>query len=387
MHILMMIHRLADASPYSFFVHEQARALAALGHTVDVIATVPVPPMMRKMQPYWAEVVKKTPPAQDVDGVHVEYPRCLTLGDAGEKILGGRNYYWAILPVARRIHREHPVDLIHAHMIDRDGHAGMLTARALGLPFVLTAHGTDVLRYFQPGKMPGKRNLRIVRQADAFMAVSTMLLRRIQPYRTEGITEVVQNGLDLSLLPALPRERGRILSVGTLCERKYMDVTIQAFADLAQEFPEASLRIVGIGGLEGALRAQIDRLGLADRIQLLGGLPHDRVMEEMARADAFVLPSRGEGFGVVYIEAMAAGCVTIGSRDEGIADVIRDGENGFLVGAGSVEETRNRLHDVLAHPDKWEKMRELARTSAQGMTWERNARQTVRVYERVLSRK
>ena len=53
MHILMMIHRLADASPYSFFVHEQARALVALGHTVDVIATVPVPPMMRRMQPFW----------------------------------------------------------------------------------------------------------------------------------------------------------------------------------------------------------------------------------------------------------------------------------------------------------------------------------------------
>ena len=138
MHILMMIHRLADASPYSFFVHEQARALVALGHTVDVIATVPVPPMMRKMQPFWADIVRKTPQAQEVDGVHVEYPRCLTLGDAGERLFGGRNYFRAILPVARRIHRRNPVDLIHAHMIDRDGHAGMLTADALGLPFVLT---------------------------------------------------------------------------------------------------------------------------------------------------------------------------------------------------------------------------------------------------------
>lgn len=385
MHILMMIHRLADASPYSFFVHEQARALVALGHTVDVIATVPVPPLMQKMRPFWAEIVRGTPKAQEVDGVHVEYPRCLTLGDAGEKLLGGWNYYRAILPVARRIHRMNPVDLIHAHMIDRDGHAGMLTADALHLPYVLTAHGTDVLRYFRPGEKPMNRNIRIVRRADALMAVSTMLLRRIQPYRPEGITEVVPNGLDLSLIPDIPKERGRLLSVGTLSKRKCMDVTIDAFAGLAAQFPNATLRIVGVGALEEALRAQIHRLGLADRVFLLGGLPHEALMEEMARADAFVLPSWGEGFGVVYIEAMAAGCVTIGSRDEGIEDVIRDGVNGFLVRAGSVEETRHRLYDVLAAPDRWEKMREQARACAREMTWERNARQTAHIYERVLS--
>ena len=385
MHILMMIHRLADASPYSFFVHEQARALVALGHTVEVIATVPVPPMMRRMQPHWADIVRKTPQAQEVDGVHVEYPRCLTLGDAGERLFGGRNYFRAILPVARRIHRRNPVDLIHAHMIDRDGHAGRLTADALGLPFVLTAHGTDVLRYFRPGERPLRRNVRTVQRADALMAVSEMLLERLRPYRPEGITEVVRNGLNLSELPDLPREKGRILSVGTLTPRKCMDVTIEAFAGLAGQFPEATLRIVGIGAQEEALRAQIGRLGLGDRVFLLGGLPHKDVMEEMVRADAFVLPSWGEGFGVVYIEAMAAGCVTIGSRDEGIADVIRDGENGFLVTAGSVEETRNRLLSVLQAPQRWEKMRSQAKTQAREMTWERNARETARIYEQVLA--
>jgi glycosyltransferase involved in cell wall biosynthesis len=87
----------------------------------------------------------------------------------------------------------------------------------------------------------------------------------------------------------------------------------------------------------------------------------------------------------VYIEAMAAGCVTIGSRDEGIADVIRDGENGFLVTAGSVEETRNRLLSVLQAPEKWEKMRNQAKIRAREMTWERNARETARIYEQVLA--
>ena len=387
MHILMMIHRLADASPYCFFVHEQARALAALGHTVDVISPVPIPPMMRRTRPLWAEVVDRTPREQTLDNVHITYPRCPALGDAGERILGGRSYLVGVLPAARRIHRASPVDLVHAHMIDRDGHAGLLTARALHVPFAVTAHGTDVLRYFKPGVMPLRRNVEIVKSADALMAVSEMLMNRLRAYRPAGkITEVVPNGLDLSLVPDVPREPGRILSVGTLCKRKCMDTSIEAFAEIAKDYPDATLRIIGIGDEEAALRAQADRLGLRDRVLFLGGMEHAAVMEEMARADIFVLPSWGEGFGIVYIEAMAAGCVTIGSRDEGIAGTIRDGENGFLVPAGDAAATGRAIRAALAAPNAMESIRRRGVETARAMTWERNARRMEQIYARMLEK-
>lgn len=387
MHILMMIHRLADASPYCFFVHEQARALAALGHTVDVISPVPIPPLMHRTRPLWAQVVDRTPQEQTLDGVHITYPRCPALGDAGERILGGRSYLVGALPAARRIHRANPVDLVHAHMIDRDGHAGMLTARALKVPFAVTAHGTDVLRYFKPGMTPLRRNADIVRSADALMAVSNMLMDRLRPYRpADKITEIVPNGLDLSLIPEVSREPGRILSVGTLCRRKCMDTTIEAFAGLADSFKEATLRIIGIGDEEAALRAQAERLGVGNRVLFLGGMDHAAVMEEMARADVFVLPSWGEGFGIVYIEAMAAGCVTIGSIDEGIADTIRDGENGFLVQAGDAAATEKAIRAALAAPDDMANLRKAAVLTAQAMTWERNAQTTEQIYARMLGR-
>ena len=97
--ILMMIHRQADNSPYCFYVHEQAKALTARGHEVVVISAVGVTPMMKRLRPGQAEVAARTPKEAVVDGVRVFYPRYLTLGNAGERLLGGRLLAASALPV------------------------------------------------------------------------------------------------------------------------------------------------------------------------------------------------------------------------------------------------------------------------------------------------
>ena len=200
--ILMMIHRQADNSPYCFYVHEQAKALQARGHEVVVISVVGVLPMMKKLRPALAEVDARTPEEAVVDGVKVYYPRCLTLGNAGEKYVGGRLLAQAALPIAKRLHREKPFDIVHAHMLPRDGHSGLLVARALGVPAALTVHGTDIFNYFIPGKEPWKRNIQIAQSVDALMAVSSLLMSRVAPYRgKEKLSRVVPNGVDLSLVP------------------------------------------------------------------------------------------------------------------------------------------------------------------------------------------
>lgn len=110
--------------------------------------------------------------------------------------------YRAALPIARKLHDEKPFDVIHAHMLPREGHAGRLLGRALGVPVALTVHGTDVFHYFIPGQTPWKRNIETAQNVDALMAVSSLLLSRVAPYRgEEKISRVVQNGVDLSLVP------------------------------------------------------------------------------------------------------------------------------------------------------------------------------------------
>ena len=385
--ILMMIHRQADNSPYCFYVHEQAKALRARGHDVTVISCVGVTPMMERLRPAQAAVVRSTPEQAVVDGIPVFYPRALTLGNAGERLLGGRLIAQAALPSARRQHREQPFDVVHAHMLPRDGHAGLLVARALGVPLALTVHGTDVLHYFEPGKTPWARNRRIAREADALMAVSSMLLARVAPWRGEGrITRVVPNGVDLSLAPdeahSVPRA---VISVGTLKARKCMDRTLEAFAQLAGDFPDATLTIVGMGEMEGALRARIAQLGLERRVTLTGGLPHEEVVARMAQSDLFVLPSWGEGYGIVYIEAMAAGCIAVGAKDEGIEDTIRDGENGFLVPAGDTQAVCRVMRSVFEHREAYADLRERGRQAARALTWARNAQTVESIYQEAIS--
>ena len=386
MRVLMMIHRQADNSPYCFYVHEQAKALRAQGHDVTVISCVGVMPMMQKLRPALAETNRRTPQKDVIDGIPVYFPRCLTLGNAGEKAIGGWLLYRAALPIAKALHREKPFDIVHAHMLPRDGHAGLLLARALGVPVALTVHGTDIFHYFIPGKEPWKRNIRIAQDVDALMAVSSLLMSRVAPYRGEGsLSRVVQNGVDLSLVPNGEKRKPRsVISVGTLKARKCMDRTLEAFARLADEYPDATLTIVGIGEMVEQLRARIGQLGLQSRVTLTGGLPHEEVLRRMAQSDLFVLPSWGEGYGIVYIEAMAAGCIAVGAKDEGIADTITDGENGFLVPAGDIDETERVMRQVFAHPEAYEALRQKGMQSAHELTWARNAEKTAEVYREAI---
>ena len=382
LNILMMIHRQADNSPYCFYVHEQAKALKARGHNVTVISAVGVTPMMESLRPGQAAVAKRTPEYACVDGIDVYYPRYLTLGNTGEKILGGRLLYLSALPVAKRLHKERPFDILHVHMLPRDGHAGWLTARALGIPCALTVHGTDVFHYFFPGKAPWKRNRQIANGVDALMAVSSLLMSRVRPYRDEQkISRVVPNGVDLSLVPEKTDNTPRaVISVGTLKARKCMDRTLEAFAHLAGDFPDATLTIVGIGEMEEQLRQRIAQLGLGGRVRMTGGLPHEQVIGLMAGSDLFVLPSWGEGYGIVYIEAMAAGCIAVGAEKEGIEDTITHGENGFLVPAGDVDAVERVMRDVFEKGERYAVLRERGRVDARALTWERNAKTVEGIY-------
>ena len=384
--ILMMIHRQADNSPYCFYVHEQAKALAARGHEVVVISAVGVMPMMKRLRPKQAEVAARTPEKDVVEGIEVHYPRYLTLGNTGEKLLGGRLLAAAALPVARRLHREKPFDIVHAHMLPRDGHAGLLVARALHVPLALTVHGTDIVHYFIPGKEPWPRNVMIAKEADALMAVSSLLMSRVAPYRGEGrISRIVPNGVDISLVPDVTDNRPRaVISVGTLKARKCMDRTLEAFARLAGEYPDAALTIVGIGEMEQQLRRRIAELKLGERVTLTGGLPHEEVIRRMAGSDLFVLPSWGEGYGIVYIEAMAAGCIAVGAKGEGIEDTIRDGENGFLVPAGDIDETERVMRDVFERGSGYDALRERGRRDARQLTWARNAQTVEGIYREAI---
>ena len=127
------------------------------------------------------------------------------------------------------------------------------------------------------------------------------------------------------------------LYVGSMLTRKHVDAIIRAYAEVYKEDKKANLRIVGGGQEEENLKKLVVELGLADSITFVGKIPRSDVMEEMHNAQVFTMISHGETFGMVYIEAMLQGCITIASYGEGFDGIIQDGVNGFLCKAGDAE--------------------------------------------------
>ena len=140
----------------------------------------------------------------------------------------------------------------------------------------------------------------------------------------------------------------RFLYVGELIHRKNVDVIIRALA----EFKNRSwlLDVVGPGYELDSLKKLAINLDVADRVRFYGRIPRDEVFKVMHDAQVFTMVSSREAFGLVYLEAMANSCLTVGSTGEGIDGVIKDGENGFLCEAGSVDALRRVYQRIFDMP-------------------------------------
>lgn len=132
--------------------------------------------------------------------------------------------------------------------------------------------------------------------------------------------------------------------VGTLINRKYPEAIIHALNNYDNR--NYTINYVGEGELDGYLKQLAEKYDMSDHINFLGRLPREQVMEILKDTDCFVMISKFETFGLVYLEAMANGCITIASRDEGIDGIIKDGVNGFLCEAGNWLELRKIINHI-----------------------------------------
>ncbi len=125
--------------------------------------------------------------------------------------------------------------------------------------------------------------------------------------------------------------------VGEMIERKYPEKVLDA---LCKAYPDGQFQLtyVGEGHQLTVIREKMELDNLERQVIIKGRIPRDQIVSEYDNADCMVMISRGEAYGLVYLEAMARGCITIASRNEGFDGVIVDGENGFLCKAGDADE-------------------------------------------------
>jgi phosphatidylinositol alpha-1,6-mannosyltransferase len=111
---------------------------------------------------------------------------------------------------------------------------------------------------------------------------------------------------------------------------KGVDVTIRALPKILSQFPDVKYLVVGRGDDQPRLAQLAEDLGVAERVVFAGFVPDDLLVAHYRLADAYVMPSR-EGFGIVYLEAMACGVPTVSGNDDGSADPLQDGRVGWRV--------------------------------------------------------
>jgi teichuronic acid biosynthesis glycosyltransferase TuaC len=282
----------------------------------------------------------------------------------------GAFLFASILPEVRRLHASHPVHVIHAHGALPCGHAATLIGREMGIPFVVTVHGLDAYSTKQVSGLPGRwceRVSRMVyRSAQTVICVSEKVREQVLAGAKARVeTEVVYNGVDAELFSP-SRESAdyqTILSVGTLIPSKGYDVLLRAFAQVDSEFPAAALKIIGEGAERQHLAQLSSELNIADKVTFVGRQTRRQIADAMKQCALFALPSRYEGLGCVYLEAMATGKPAIGCSDQGIDEIIHNGFNGLLVAPDDLTGLANALRQLLQNPQLRASLGQSARRS------------------------
>ncbi len=243
-------------------------------------------------------------------------------------------------------------DLVHAHSCLNAGVLAALIKLRYGIPFIVTEHSTG----FAQGRLRWwERDLvrRVIRRARARIAVSPHLAGLLEHQYPGMSWDYVPNILgDAFLAPSGPSPRpagaGRpfaFLCAARLSPVKNHALLIEAFADAFAGDPGIWLQLAGDGPVEIPLRRLCAERGIRAQVEFLGALTSDRLRATMERADAFVLASDAESFGVVVIEAQAAGLPVVSTASGG-PDHLIDRSSGLLVPTGDRRALRDALIEM-----------------------------------------
>ena len=268
---------------------------------------------------------------------------------------------FAFLRLSAYLARHRPT-IMHTHLVHADVY-GQLAGAAARVPIrVSTKHGFNEFRE-NPGFALGDRA--IASFAHAHIAISRGLARYLEDVEgfDGGSFEIVHYGIepDGATRPyagAVPR----LLCVGRLIPIKGHIVLLRAVAQAARELRELTLDIAGRGPLEPALRALAKELGLDGRVRFLGHVSQvERAIEDSA---VVVVPSMGEGFGMVALEAMERARPVIAAEIGGLGELVDDGVTGLLVPPGESEPLARAIVELGNDLERAARMGEAGRRRA-----------------------
>jgi glycosyltransferase involved in cell wall biosynthesis len=282
-----------------------------------------------------------------------------------------------------RVVREGAFDLVHAHL----GLSELLAAVVpRSVPVVASRRGPNLgferNRAFKLLEGIGHRRAEILICNARYWAE-----RAEREDRWTPATRVIHNAIDLA---EFPRTRmpvagaPHVAVIANFHPYKRIDVFLRAFRLLGERLPEARATVAGDGVERARLERLLTELGLGERVSLLGQVPDPRPI--VAAAHVVALTSEFEGFPNALLEAMAQGRPVVATRVGGVAELVRDGRDGFLT-ASDPAEIAAYLHTLLTDARLRGRMSRSARERASEFTWDRAVRETEAIYREVLARR
>lgn len=326
------------------FEFDQAKAIAELGNQV-IFASVDMRSIRRKRK-WGIETLEK-------DGVNI-YGINLPLGRVPKYILS----FFSSLGLSilyKRIEKEHGTpDIMHAHFAEI-GYIATRLKKITRIPLVITEHSSGIME-----EEINERLQKVARKtypiADKIITVSPAL-KSVLKTKFDTDSLYMPNIVDTSIFKCVNKPKSRefqFIAVGNLIYRKRMDLTVQAFVNTFKEDKNVKLILIG----EGPERKKIENIiklnEFTDRVLLKGRLGRDAIAKYMQESDCFILASRAETFGVVYIEAMAAGLPVIATKCGGPEGFIND-NNGLLIEKDNIEELAEAMKLMYADIDRYNK--------------------------------
>jgi glycosyltransferase involved in cell wall biosynthesis len=355
---------------------------------MEVVAPLPWFPMNRRIRgERWSGI----PPMETLPGLPpIRHPRFFCV-PRHFKHLDGLLYAISLLPFLVRLRRRFPFDVIDAQFDYPDGVGGVIIAKSLRCPVIVTLRGSVVRLAGYPLHRPQIRWA--LRAADRVISVSRSLKDTAMAIGVPGDRiRVISNGVDVSrFFPmsrvetrealSLPLDRRIILSIGGLNEGKGHQHVIEILPSLLKHHPHLLYVIVGDGQPGNTYRPVLERMireaRLESHVLLVGERTHDEIPRWMGAADLFCLATRSEGWSNVLLEALACGRPVVSTRVGGNAEIVTGDHLGLLAPYGDGPALERALLDALGR--RWEP--EVLVAHARRHSWEVTADQ---VFEEVV---
>jgi len=292
-------------------------------------------------------------------------------------------------------------DLIHAHDTYAEGMSAIILGKILRVPVIITWHGAELIEKGKNFSTMGNISRRLVCSlADAIIVPSNQVRSSIIERSLVDPTKisVIPPGVDTSFFRPIEETDGIkqtydlndsrvILTVGRLNKIKGVDLVIQALPHLTKKFPDLKLLIVGDGPELSALKELASRLEMENHVFFTGFVDRELLPHFYSSCDIFVLPTRGEGFGLVYMEAWACGkpIITTYYAPE-IVNLIKE-VGGGLVTVNDPEELNKMMAKLLSDSDLRMRMGEEGRKIVTSWySWDSVIKRNVDLYYKYLGK-